>query len=121
MKKSLFAVAFALLSASPAFAADRIVVIADTGVQQMDVSYADLNLRHPAGAHVMFGRVNFAAKRVCGGEPDFVDLPMRRYFKNCVRFAVEDALSQLQAPLVTSLYLERTPTREHYAYSDSRR
>ena len=102
MKKSLIACALA-------FSSFPLVAHAQpaegwAALESLDVFYGDLNLSNPAGAEVMLNRINFAATRVCGGLPDIRELRLRLYFKACVRAATEDAVDEVNAPLVSALY-----------------
>ena len=117
MKKSLIAVALAFMSLAPAVQAQPgYTDTSSLSVAYLEVSYADLNLRSSAGANVMLNRIKFAARKVCGGEPDFVDIPMRHFFKGCVLRATDDAVDQLGAPLVTSLYMHDQELNTRLAY-----
>lgn len=72
--------------------------------RQMEVSYADLNLAHEDGARVMLSRLQAAARTVCGGWPDIHDLDALTTYRGCMHTAMDDALSQLHAPVVAALY-----------------
>jgi len=110
MRKSLIAVAaFACLSTA-AIAAPN-----SDDRMALEVPYADLNLDHPAGAQVMLQRIKFAAQRVCGGRPDMVDLRGFTLFKRCFHAAMDNAVAQLNAPLVTALYNGRAPGDPRFA------
>jgi len=105
MKKLLIAVALAF-SSFPVVADarpndDRLVTAS------IDVFYGDLNLDHAAGAAVMLNRIKSAAVRVCGGAPHGLDLKGQRDFRACVADATNDAVRQLNAPLVTALHTGR--------------
>lgn len=70
----------------------------------LDVPYGDLNLSNPMGAKVMLNRIKFAATTVCGSHTDLREVREHMVFKACVRDAMEGAIDELHAPLVTSLY-----------------
>jgi UrcA family protein len=104
--------AAALLSVSlalPALAAARspaheiIVRPAASGVdvRAERVSYADLNLDHPAGARTLLMRINGAAQRVCGTDDG---IHGDGGYKACVRKAVDRAVTEVGNPLVISLH-----------------
>lgn len=104
MKKLLIAVALAFASfpvVADARPTDRLVTAS------IDVFYGDLNLNHTAGAAVMLNRIKNAAGRVCGGAPDSLDLRGQKDFRACVISATNDAVRQLNAPLVTALHTGR--------------
>jgi UrcA family protein len=113
MQKSLLACALAFSSLSLVAHAD------ETGgwdqgratngwakVDFMDVYYSDLNLASRAGADVMLKRIKFAARQVCGGEPDLRELRERLYYKRCVRQASKDAIQKVNAPLLSAPFFE---------------
>jgi UrcA family protein len=106
MKKSLIAAVLAF-SSLPFVAEAR--PDANLVTSHIEVPYGDLNLSHPAGASMMLTRIKQAATRVCGGHPDSRDLRSRAAFKLCVRAAVNEALRQLNAPLVTALHTGADP------------
>jgi UrcA family protein len=101
MRTTFFAAALALAALpmiAQALADDR----SSSGLS-LDVTYSDLNLENPAGAQVMFRRIKQAASKVCGGMPSQRMAMEMRNYRICVRMAVEDAVRQLNAPLVTAL------------------
>ncbi len=105
MKKLIIAVALAF-SSFPVVAdarpnADRLVT------SRIEVFYGDLNLANPAGASAMLNRIKHAAIHVCGGAPHALDLQGRKDFRVCVVDATDDAVRQLNAPLVTAFYTGR--------------
>lgn len=114
MKKSLIACVFAFSSLVPATAGEFRDAWATTSY--LRVPYADINLSHPAGAEVMLQRIEFAARRVCGGIPDIREIKERFYFKACVAEATDHAVDELGIPLVSSLHFgsrtERFAARE---------
>ena len=114
MKKSLIACVFTFASLSAATAAEFRDGWAST--TYLRVHYADINLSHPFGAEVMLQRIEFAARRVCGGLPDIREIKERFYFKACVAEATEQAVEELGIPLVSSLHFgaraERFAARE---------
>jgi len=113
MKKSLIAVALASLSLSTAYAEPR-----NEGMYltSLDVYYGDLNLKNRGGAETALGRIKRAASDVCGGAPDsMLDLTSHRLFKTCMRVAVNDAVKQLKAPLVTALHTDEPMVESRFA------
>jgi len=112
MKKSLIAcaLAFSILPlaahAEPAAQMDPSAIGTRAAVDFLDVVYGDLNLTNAAGAKVLYSRIKFAATRVCGGLPDIREVQERRNFKSCLQTATNDAVQQVDAPLVTALFFE---------------
>lgn len=94
--------------------------IGSHNVPQIDVPYGDLNLSNAAGARVMLQRIKAAASRVCGGAPDLrFPVEVRRY-RQCVRFAVDQAVAQLNRPMVTALHNGRPATDPRFARDGSK-
>jgi len=112
MKKSLIACALAFSSlplaahAEPADRLDPTAIGTRAAIDFLDVIYGDLNLTNAAGAKVLYSRIKFAATRVCGGLPDIREMRERRNFKACQQAATNDAVRQVNAPLVTALFIE---------------
>jgi UrcA family protein len=105
MKKSLIALVLACAAVSATAQARPNDVLTTS---QVEVFYGDLNLNNPAGAQMMLGRIKQAAIRVCGGsKPSIHDMRDRRTFRDCVERATNDAVRQLNAPLVTALHTGR--------------
>jgi UrcA family protein len=105
MKTSFFAAALTVA----AFAASAPVLASEGGdrLPSMDVTYSDLNLGNRAGAETLLRRIRSAASVVCGvneNKKSFRDLRATREVRTCVRIAVEGAVRQVNAPLVTALY-----------------
>ena len=71
------------------------------------VTYADLNLQTHAGARAMLARLEAAAGRVCGNEPDIRDLARATPYQRCKAAALDAAVRQLDAPLVTAMARSR--------------
>lgn len=114
MKKTLFVSALAFLSMSAVAVAEPIQLGDEkAALPHFDVPYSDLNLSHPAGAETMMKRITFAANLVCGGKPDIREIKIMGMFRTCIREAKEQAVHQLNAPLVTALLLEELGTQSH--------
>lgn len=74
-------------------------------VLQLAVHYGDLDLTHETDAHVLYGRIHTAARRVC---PDSEAPPIernriRKAQRECVRIAVNKAIADVNSPLLTAL------------------
>lgn len=78
-------------------------------VTQITVRHADLDLANPAGAGAMLRRLEAAANQACGGRPDLRLIYAQRFFHRCVETALDDAVAQLDAPLVTALHVGEPP------------
>ena len=117
MKKPMVACALAFLSFS--FVANAETVRFGVGeVPYASVPYGDLNLSNPMGAKVMMQRITFAATRMCGGTPDIREIRERVVFKSCVYEAKNEAVHQLNTPLVTELFLEEKAKEDQLASAD---
>lgn len=121
MKTKIFAAALtwaALTAAAPAIASN-----VSGGVPSLDVTFSDLNLANRAGAEALLRRIRAAASQVCGGEQSSVtgrDLRAARDFRSCVRTAVENAVRQVNAPLVIALYRGVDVVEPRYAEERAR-
>lgn len=67
------------------------------------ISFADLNLSSQSGAREMMGRIEGAARIICGESPSNNDLSERSREHACVDQTVSDAVRSLDAPSVTAL------------------
>ena len=76
--------------------------------KQMLVRYADLDLARPAGASVLFHRLQSAAKIVCAPleSRDPARLVM---FNNCVSDAMARAVTQVDRPGLNAYYRGKVP------------
>jgi UrcA family protein len=75
------------------------------------VHYGDLNLKLEQDAKIMLQRIERAAKKACGGHAAFSSYTgsLDHTFEECRGKAVQRALKQLDAPLVTRIYSEARP------------
>jgi UrcA family protein len=80
---------------------------ADESVATQVVSYKDLNLNSAEGVAVLYGRINRAANEVCGQWENF-DLSQLHAVQTCINGAVSRAVAQVNSPMLTSLYNEKT-------------
>jgi len=78
-----------MLFASPA--------LAQTETASVVVRYADLKMDAPGALQVVERRIDRAAARVCGDQPDIRDLDRRVAFDACRADATHRAVSQLRA------------------------
>jgi UrcA family protein len=75
------------------------------------VYYGDLNLNDEQDAKIMLQRIERAAKKACGGHAAFSSYTgsLEHTFEECRSKAIQRALKQLGAPLMTSIYTEARP------------
>lgn len=95
-----------LALASSSFGANQASLARDLyDVRSEKVSYADLNLTTPAGAAALYGRIEGAARRVCG--PDNI---LGRHFewKACFKSAIAGAVNKVNSPMVTAVHESKT-------------
>jgi len=59
------------------------------------VRFADLDLGQPAGVAVLRYRVEVAAVRVCGGQPDWRSIVQVQAFNECRKPALAQAMNQV--------------------------
>jgi UrcA family protein len=86
------------------------VLAADADEVHLKVSYSDLNLSTINGATTLYQRIEGAAHFVCGEEGRSLDEQL--FWKSCYGNAVNHAVTQVNNPLLTSLYAKqfrRTP------------
>jgi UrcA family protein len=72
------------------------------------VYYGDLNLGAEQDAKIILQRIERAARTACGGQPTFSTYTgsLDHTFEECRAEAIQRAVKQLAAPLVTRLYFE---------------
>jgi UrcA family protein len=90
-----------LAIAAGSFGASQACVARDSNdVRSEKVSYADLNLSTPAGAAALYGRIEGAARHVCG--PDNI---LGRHFewKGCCKSAIAAAVAKVNSPTLTAI------------------
>ena len=92
---ALLALASAAASANPGDTED---------VQSESVNYADLNLGTVAGATVLYGRIERAARLVCGPESE---MSRHGQWKTCLRIAIAAAVAGVNSPLLTAIHDSR--------------
>jgi UrcA family protein len=66
------------------------------------VSFADLDISHPAGAHVLLERIERAAVTACGGEPWARLQAQSSAYQQCRGDAISEAISHINAPMLTA-------------------
>lgn len=93
-------------------AAGQTAALAGEGerIRNVGVSYSDLNLETEAGARELLRRLNAAAYKACGGDPerhssfDLMPEVTRKTFETCRAEAIDTAVGRLDAPLVARLH-----------------
>ena len=71
---------------------------------RMSVSYADLNIGTPSGAHQLYSRLESAAERVCA-PLDGRTGPMTWRFQACYRNALDSAVAKINQPALTAMHI----------------
>jgi UrcA family protein len=89
------AVLLAAGSALPAFAQEA---------RSQVVHYGDLNLDNPQGAHALIGRIEGASASVCGDRTGPRPAVERAAVRGCRVVAEENAVSDVDHPLVSAEY-----------------
>jgi UrcA family protein len=74
--------------------------------QQMEVSYAGLDLTTQAGAEKLYRRIKVAANFVCDGLYTR-DLARGRLWQRCISSAVSNAVADVGAPVLTAYHAEQ--------------
>ncbi len=75
----------------------------DQAQPAVDVTFRDLSLAHIEGAASLYGRLKFAAERVCESA-DGQALANQLAFRACVRGAVAAAVAKVDHPQLTAYY-----------------
>ena len=76
----------------------------DREIKSEVVSYADLDIDAPAGVHTLLRRIRGAAQQVCSPEPIALELRDNADYRDCKDEAMDRAVDQLDAPLVSDTY-----------------
>lgn len=94
--------------ASLAVATVLSVGVSAQAAEKVAVHYSDLNLSNSADAHTLLTRFESASEHVCGGHPQFGNLHAQGIHDACVKEAMDRAVASIRAPLVASLYNNKT-------------
>jgi UrcA family protein len=81
-------------------------VCADS-VPQVRVNFADVNLSNPQGIATLYTRLQQAAAKVCGQEPQIFDLSQHAAWSKCVNTALDGAVAQVHSIGLTALHAQR--------------
>ena len=98
-----------MISAAPgaATAADNDAAII---IKSTTVRIADFNLNRPADAAALYRRIRRAADLVCSDGPAGATLPGSLPQGECVQTAVASAVTRVNQPLLTEVYLRHGGT-----------
>jgi UrcA family protein len=94
-------------TAAPAHA-DRIEGVTVSSAPTLRVSYAELDINKPRGLEVLYGRIQRAAKIVCGYDFSPQELARARQAKACYNDAIDDAVRQINRPTLTAFHRAKT-------------
>lgn len=109
--RSIVALSAAVM-ATTAFAAP-----ADPDAVSVKVRIGDLNLSETNGASIALGRIDGAARQICGEAPSNVDLGGSAIYRRCIASAVGNGVASLGAPLVTAMNQARQDSQATYLAS----
>jgi UrcA family protein len=73
------------------------------------VKYQDLDLSQPRDLKKLYGRIKAAAQAVCDNTPE-ADLHRLAIYKNCIRNAVSNGMSQVQSSQQTNIRQAQAPS-----------
>jgi len=85
-----------LLGSAAALAADGYAP------RHLQINYTDLNMSSVAGATTLYNRIRGAARFVCGEKGRRWE--EQRYWNECYREAIADAVATVNSPLLTSVH-----------------
>jgi UrcA family protein len=96
------AAALTVLCAGLAFTAPSLAV---EDAVPLAVDYGDLDLSTERGAETLLRRIETAAERACGLRAGHNrDIELRRQMRACAESAIEEAVSRIDAPLLTAFH-----------------
>ena len=110
VKKSAVTLALAVALSWPAVSAhaDRIEGVTVSSAPTMKVSYAELDINKPQGLQALYGRIERAAKIVCGHDHTLQELSRGRHATACYKTAIDDAVRQINRPTLTAYHRAKT-------------
>ena len=71
------------------------------------VHVADLDLARERDAHILYERIDYAARSVCRADEFSHDARRLRHLRQCVEAAVANAVERANAPLLTAIHLQQ--------------
>jgi UrcA family protein len=74
------------------------------GTPKIVVNYEDVDISNPQGLEVLYARIQYAAMDVCGYDRLHKELARQRRPATCYRAAVEDAIKQVDQPVLTAYH-----------------
>ena len=78
---------------------------------QVTVSFADVNLSNPPGIATLYGRLQGAAREVCGSEPQAREFTIHSAWSRCVGAALDNAVAQVPSAELAALHAKRSGQR----------
>jgi len=78
---------------------------------QVTVSFADVNLSSPPGIATLYGRLQGAAREVCGSEPQSREFTLHSAWSRCVGAALDNAVAQVHSAELAALHAKRSGLR----------
>jgi UrcA family protein len=104
-----------LKSLSVIFAAASILTpiagICADPVPQVRVTFADVNLSNPQGIATVYTRLQQAAAKVCGHEPQIRELSQHAAWSKCVDTALDEAVVQVRSIGLAALHAKHVDKR----------
>jgi len=104
--KSLVATFVIIVISGPAVvqAAGTVSYFDDGKVAKASVSYADLNLENEEGVRVLYRRLQYASKKVCGGGWHGGSIIMKSSRVQCYRETLSNAVDKLDIEDLTHIH-----------------
>lgn len=100
--KSALTLAAALVAPVAVTHADRVGQL--NGVPQIVIAYDDLDISHPQGLEMLYSRIQYAAMDVCDYDRLHKELSRQRRPAECYHAAVDNAIKQVNQPMLTALH-----------------
>lgn len=88
--------------------ADRVGQMA--GVPEIVVNYDDLDITNEQGLERLYSRIQYAAMDICDYDRLHKELSRQRRPASCYRAAVDDAIKQVNQPMLTALHRAKSKT-----------
>ena len=99
---ALFGVFSSSFAALPAAAADSLEPLKET------VKFGDLDISHPKGAAVLYGRIRAAAEKVCSPYDRGGGLSAKMHLNACINKAVAGAVTVVNEPALLAVYIAKS-------------
>jgi len=75
----------------------------DDGLPKRTVSYADLDISKPAGAKILYSRIQAAANQVCDFGA-YWEMSTRQMQRDCVKGVIDKAIKDVDSPALSALH-----------------